>query len=335
MSSPASRRRALSRRARRGTPAADRRHHQRLPRAPRRARRLSRDLPLGRRRRGRLAGPAGSRHQHARRRADRRAPHHRRVRAAAAGGRGHGVRRERVQRRAHGEVAHQVRRRRACTSRTRSARSAAATGPTRSSCRSRRWWTGSSPRPTRRPIRTSWSWRAPTRSRWRGCEAAVERACACVEAGADMIFPEAITDLAMYRKFADAVKVPILANITEFGKTPLFTREGARERQRRDGALSALRVPRDERGGAARLRGASGATAARRACVELMQTPRRSLRLSRLPRLRAEARRAVRPRKGKVRQAQPRLGRASGDRQLLQKFPARQSWQCRDCRVSI
>jgi methylisocitrate lyase len=56
-----------------------------------------------------------------------------------------------------------------------------------------------------------------------GLEAAVERACKCVEAGADMIFPEAITDLAMYRKFADAVKVPILANITEFGKTPLFT----------------------------------------------------------------------------------------------------------------
>ena len=56
-----------------------------------------------------------------------------------------------------------------------------------------------------------------------GLEAAIERACRCVDAGADMIFPEAITDLAMYRKFADAVKVPILANITEFGKTPLFT----------------------------------------------------------------------------------------------------------------
>jgi methylisocitrate lyase len=55
-----------------------------------------------------------------------------------------------------------------------------------------------------------------------GLEAAIDRACACVEAGADGIFPEAITDLAMYRKFADAVKVPVLANITEFGKTPLF-----------------------------------------------------------------------------------------------------------------
>lgn len=56
-----------------------------------------------------------------------------------------------------------------------------------------------------------------------GLEAAIERACACVEAGADMIFPEAMTELAMYRRFADAVGVPVLANITEFGSTPLFT----------------------------------------------------------------------------------------------------------------
>jgi methylisocitrate lyase len=58
-----------------------------------------------------------------------------------------------------------------------------------------------------------------------GLQAAIDRACACVEAGADMIFPEAITELAMYQKFADAAKVPILANVTEFGKTPLFTVE--------------------------------------------------------------------------------------------------------------
>ena len=58
-----------------------------------------------------------------------------------------------------------------------------------------------------------------------GLEKALDRAVACVEAGADMIFPEAVTDLATYRRFKDAVKVPILANITEFGQTPLFTRE--------------------------------------------------------------------------------------------------------------
>jgi methylisocitrate lyase len=61
-----------------------------------------------------------------------------------------------------------------------------------------------------------------------GLEKAIDRARAYVDAGADMIFPEAITELAMYRKFADAVKVPILANITEFGKTPLFTVEELR-----------------------------------------------------------------------------------------------------------
>lgn len=56
-----------------------------------------------------------------------------------------------------------------------------------------------------------------------GLESAIDRACACVEAGADMIFPEAMTDLSMYKQFAEAVKVPVLANITEFGSTPLFT----------------------------------------------------------------------------------------------------------------
>ncbi len=56
-----------------------------------------------------------------------------------------------------------------------------------------------------------------------GLDAAIDRAVACVEAGADMIFAEAMTELPMYRRFVDAVKVPVLANITEFGATPLFT----------------------------------------------------------------------------------------------------------------
>ncbi|OOS04626.1 methylisocitrate lyase [Moraxella cuniculi DSM 21768] len=55
-----------------------------------------------------------------------------------------------------------------------------------------------------------------------GLQAAIDRACAYVEAGADMLFPEAITELNMYREFAEATGVPILANITEFGATPLF-----------------------------------------------------------------------------------------------------------------
>lgn len=56
-----------------------------------------------------------------------------------------------------------------------------------------------------------------------GLNAAIDRACAYVEAGADMIFPEAMTELAMYKQFKEAVKVPILANLTEFGATPFFT----------------------------------------------------------------------------------------------------------------
>ena len=58
-----------------------------------------------------------------------------------------------------------------------------------------------------------------------GVDAAIERSLACVEAGADGIFAEAALDLDTYRRFADAVRVPVLANITEFGKTPLFTQE--------------------------------------------------------------------------------------------------------------
>jgi len=56
-----------------------------------------------------------------------------------------------------------------------------------------------------------------------GVDAAIERAVACVEAGADMIFPEAMTELAQFQRFVSAVAVPVLANITEFGATPLFT----------------------------------------------------------------------------------------------------------------
>jgi methylisocitrate lyase len=61
-----------------------------------------------------------------------------------------------------------------------------------------------------------------------GLDAALARAVRYAEAGADMIFPEAVTELGQYRRFVDAVQVPVLANITEFGSTPLFTREELR-----------------------------------------------------------------------------------------------------------
>lgn len=62
-----------------------------------------------------------------------------------------------------------------------------------------------------------------------GLQATIDRACAYAEAGADMIFPEAMTELTMYKQFVDAVKVPVLANITEFGATPLFTVDDLRK----------------------------------------------------------------------------------------------------------
>jgi methylisocitrate lyase len=61
-----------------------------------------------------------------------------------------------------------------------------------------------------------------------GIDSAIERACAYVAAGADMIFPEAMTTLDDYRRFRQAVKVPILANLTEFGTTPFFTTDELR-----------------------------------------------------------------------------------------------------------
>ena len=60
-----------------------------------------------------------------------------------------------------------------------------------------------------------------------GQDAAIERAAAYVEAGADMIFAEALTTLDEYREFTRALSVPVLANITEFGRTPLFTAESS------------------------------------------------------------------------------------------------------------
>ncbi|TMP17307.1 methylisocitrate lyase [Pseudoalteromonas sp. S2893] len=58
-----------------------------------------------------------------------------------------------------------------------------------------------------------------------GLSAAIDRAAACVEAGADAIFAEAVHDLADYQAFAKAINIPILANITEFGQTPIYTKE--------------------------------------------------------------------------------------------------------------
>ena len=81
-----------------------------------------------------------------------------------------------------------------------------------------------------------------------GLDAALERCAAYVEAGADMLFPEAVTELALYPRFKAAAKVPILANITEFGHTPLYTCQQLGDAGVDIVLFLLLRVSRDERG---------------------------------------------------------------------------------------
>ena len=90
-----------------------------------------------------------------------------------------------------------------------------------------------------------------------GLTAAIERAQAYVAAGADMIFAEAVTELAQYTEFRKAVGVPILANITEFGQTPLLTRDELAARRRGHHSLLLRGLPGDECGGAQGVRGDS------------------------------------------------------------------------------
>jgi methylisocitrate lyase len=104
-----------------------------------------------------------------------------------------------------------------------------------------------------------------------GLEAALERAEACREAGADMLFPEALTDLGQYRAFRERVDIPILANMTEFGKTPLFAKEEL-GRAGVDIVLYPLTVNRVMNRAAERALAALRADGHQRALVDAMQT---------------------------------------------------------------
>ena len=122
-----------------------------------------------------------------------------------------------------------------------------------------------------------------------GQQAAIERAQRYVEAGADMIFAEALTTLDEYRQFTEAARVPVLANITEFGKTPLFSVAELGSAGRVAGALPAVRVPRDVEG----CRGRLWRDPPRRHAEvggRLHADPRGALRRAGLPRLRTQAR---------------------------------------------
>ncbi|WP_274851101.1 methylisocitrate lyase [Serratia marcescens] len=104
-----------------------------------------------------------------------------------------------------------------------------------------------------------------------GLEAAIERAQAYVAAGADMLFPEAITELGMYRRFAEATQVPILANITEFGATPLFTTDELRG-ARVDMALYPLSAFRAMNRAAERVYRALREEGTQKSVIDTMQT---------------------------------------------------------------
>jgi len=104
-----------------------------------------------------------------------------------------------------------------------------------------------------------------------GLEHAIERALACVDAGADAVFPEAIPELSMYRKFAEAVKVPVLANITEFGATPLFTLQELRSAQVAI-ALYPLSAFRAMNAAALKVYNAIRREGSQKSVVDLMQT---------------------------------------------------------------
>ncbi|BEN10255.1 2-methylisocitrate lyase [Serratia marcescens] len=104
-----------------------------------------------------------------------------------------------------------------------------------------------------------------------GLEAAIERAQAYVAAGADMLFPEAITELGMYRRFAEATQVPILANITEFGATPLFTIDELRS-ARVDMALYPLSAFRAMNRAAERVYRALREEGTQKSVIDTMQT---------------------------------------------------------------
>jgi methylisocitrate lyase len=104
-----------------------------------------------------------------------------------------------------------------------------------------------------------------------GLERAIERSLACVEAGADAVFPEAMTELSMYRKFAEAVKVPVLANITEFGATPLFSLDELRSAKVAI-ALYPLSAFRAMNAAALKIYNAIRKEGTQKAVVDLMQT---------------------------------------------------------------
>ena len=126
-----------------------------------------------------------------------------------------------------------------------------------------------------------------------GLPAAIARAQAYVAAGADMIFAEAVTELPMYTEFRKAVGVPILANITEFGQTPLFTRDELAAAGV-DIVLYCCAAYRAMNAAALKVYEAIRTEGTQKSVLPLMQSRADLYKYPRLPRLRAKTRRALR-----------------------------------------
>ena len=194
--------------------------------------------------------------------------------------------------------ADQGRRRRRCTSRTRSRPSAAAIARARRSSARTRWSTASRPPSTRAPTRSSSSWRAPMRSPCEGLDAAIERAQRLRRSRRRHDLPRGDHRRStMYRQFTDAVRVPVLANITEFGTTPLFTVDELRARRRATSRCIRCRAFRAMNKAALNVYETLRREGTQKSVVADDADARRTVRRPRLPRLRAEARRAVRARR--------------------------------------
>ncbi len=150
-----------------------------------------------------------------------------------------------------------------------------------------------------------------------GIDKAIERAIACVEAGADMIFPEAMTELPMYRALQGRVKVPVLANITEFGQTPLYTREelgsvGV------DIVLHCCSAYRAMNAAALETYQAIRRDGTQKNVLGSHADSRRSVQVPRLLRVRSQTGRAVRRRKGKVTDQEMTMPEAANPDRRLQ-----------------
>ena len=213
-----------------------------------RARRLQGDLPLRRRRGGGLPRPAGPRHHQPGRRARGRAPHHRCHATCRCWWTSTPAWARRLQHRAHRRATDQAPAPPACTSRTRCGAKRCGHRPARRSCRKEEMVDRIKAAVDARTDADFVIMARTDALAVEGLEAAIDRACACVEAGADMIFPEAMTDARQVPPVRRRGEGAGAGQHHRVRRDAAVHRRGARERRRRAGAVSAVGLPRHEQG---------------------------------------------------------------------------------------